>query len=89
MGRSGKIHTLLAEAELTLKDAVQNAETAEKNLREMEGETHKEGVRFVKKQHQQQNTQNNGSGNHTRCGRSGHRSSDCPYKNLVCRGCHC
>ena len=104
---------LLAEAELTLKDALriaQSAETAEKNLREMEVESHKEGVHFIKRQRQQrqrqprqrqqqhpsqqqhssqpQNAQNSVPGNCTRCGKGGHRSSDCPYKNLVCRGCH-
>ena len=54
----------------------------------MERETVKESVHFVKKQHQQQNVQSSGPGNCIRCGKSGHRSANCPYENLVCRKCH-
>ena len=66
----------------------QSAEIAEKNLREMGGETRtpKEGVHYVKKQPLVQRTPRTGKCH--RCGKAGHTGDDCPYKEYVCRGCH-
>ena len=79
---------LLAERELTLATAIQIAqgsETAEKNLREMGSESHKEGVHYVQKQTPKPIKTNSKC---YRCGKTSHSGNDCPYKDFVCRGCH-
>ena len=80
---------LLGESELTLTKAIQLAqsmETAERNLREMEGGSPKEGgVNQVTRK----NTQGRGdeNGNCFRCGNSGHTGATCPFHERVCHKC--
>ena len=87
--RSASIQKMLGESELTLTKPIQLAqsmETAERNLREMEGGSPKEGgVNQVTRK----NTQGRGdeNGNCFCGGISGHTGATCPFRERVCHKC--
>ena len=91
---------LLSETDLTLDKAIQlaqSAETAEKNVKEMGGETPKEPVHQIRGPPGHRK----GSGtkrsvmetrdreNCSRCGKPGHQGKDCPFRDRVCHKCQC
>ena len=76
---------LLGESELTLDRAIQLAqstETAEQNVREMGGESQKEGVHKLAWK-QPRGAQVSCS----RCGGTGHRGTACPFQDRMCYKC--
>ena len=80
---------LLGETELALAKAIQMAqsmETAERNLREMEGATPREGGvnQVTRKTHGRLGEEN---GNCFRCGNLGHTGATCPFRERVCHKC--
>ena len=96
---------LLGESDLTLDRAIQIAqstETAEQNLREMDGEAHKVVQYMSKKQNSAKRGENSANKREGfqredrgsrrdqccfRCGKTGHNEWDCFYKDSVCHKC--